>query len=351
MSKIFQDETKLVADIYTNIVKTEFSYKALAIGTFGLGIFSFIVNLVGEKLRFFMSNTAVKGSIQLSYFLNLQVVVSMFFYFYARICDKKIQKIRCLAISGVSLFLIFCNMARGPLLFWATGVLIFEACRYVKSTNKKYLTVKQMMVLIILVVIFIYVFGAIGDFRTVSIYKGGASAHYSTPDNWPSGFTWIYVYLTSPLENMRYILDNENVGRYAFFNLLLYPVIKVGANLIGMGTEYVNFIQGFSDVYPYLKPKYGLNVSTFMADAYADLNYLGILVYIICYDIVAYITHRILVSKKIKTMSKALIFPIIIQVAIWSIFSNSVLRIAIVWVDIFFVLLWDKISHYKLRLK
>lgn len=78
-----------------------------------------------------------------------------------------------------------------------------------------------------------------------------------------------------------------------------------------------------------------------MADAFADLNIVGILVYIGCYDAFAYVTHRILNSKKINSISKAMIFPIIIQVAIWSVFSNSVFRISAIWVDITFALVWN----------
>lgn len=53
------------------------------------------------------------------------------------------------------------------------GVLIYKLCKYVCKRNKKYLTGKQVLLLLVFAVIFIYAFGAIGDFRTISIFQGG----------------------------------------------------------------------------------------------------------------------------------------------------------------------------------
>ena len=260
------------------------------------------------------------------------------------------KKIIYFILSGVSLFFVFSEMSRGPFVFWFTGMIMFELCQFVKRNRSKYLSKKQLIFLILMAILFIYVFGMIGDFRTNSIFRNGASVFYKMPEKCPSGFTWIYIYITSPLENMRYILNEEIVHHFSYFNKLLYPVIKFGANIIGMGDQYATYVQGFNDVYAYLKPQYGLNVSTFMADAYSDLGLFGIIVYLICYDVIAYFVHRILVKKNIIAMSKSIIFPIVIQIAIWSIFSNSVFVIAGIWIDILFVFLWEKIGKCKFTL-
>ena len=235
-------------------------------------------------------------------------------------------------------------------MFWATGVLIFETCRYVERRKNKYLSVKQILVLVIIALIFVWGFGAIGDFRTHSIFGGGASKYYHTPADWPSGITWIYIYLSSPFENARYALSSISVRNYSYFNLLFYPIIKLLSNIIGMGSKYSQYVEHFDNVYPILKSGYGLNVGSFMLDAYADLNIIGILVYICMYDVIAFFIHKLMNSRKTLGISKSIMFPIIIQIAIWSVFSNSVFKIAGIWVDIFFVLIWDKCSKLKIRL-
>lgn len=351
ISYILPSDIDKIFSCINNIEKPNRRYSSLVFGTLCLGFLSFFVNLNAGNLRFFLKNTAAKTSISLSYFLNLMVIVSVFFYFLARESAKRMVKVLYFALSGVSLFLIFCNMSRGPLMFWATAVLTFEICRYVKKRKNKFLSIRQWVLLLLFGTLLVWGFGAMGDFRTVSIFKGGVTAHYKMPSNCPSGIAWIYVYLTSPLENMRYILENETVNHYSWFNLLLYPIIKVFANMIGMGDQYATYVEGFNEVYPYLKPKYGLNVSSFMADAYSDLGIAGIIVYIICFDVIAYWVHRIVISKKMQDISKAIIFPIIIQVAIWSVFSNSVFKIAAIWVDVIFVIIWDKFARCKIKIK
>ena len=331
-------------------VRTEKSYSLMVCMTLALGVISFIVNYRAGVLRFFMSNTAIKTSVRLSYFLGLMVVVSFYFYVMARISKKKGKKILNYGLSGFSLFLIFCNMSRGPLMFWLTGVFMFEVCRYAKKKNRKYFSWKQIMATGFLAVFFFWMFGAVGDFRTASVFKDGASSFYQMKNNYPSGVTWIYIYLTSPFENARYAISSIDMKHYSFFNKLFYPFFKFFANLIGQGEQYAQYVNGFRDVSSCLEPQYGLNVGSFILDAYSDFGILGILMYMFWYNIVAFLTHKILCSKKIDNTSKAIIFPVIVQIAIWSVFSNSLFQIAGIWIDILFVLIWNKVAEYKIRI-
>ena len=326
------------------------SYSLMVCITLALGVISFIVNYKAGVLRFFMSNTAIKTSVRLSYFLGLMVVVSFYYYIVARTCKKKVKKILNYGLCGFSLFLIFCNMSRGPLMFWMTGVFMFEVCRYAKKKNRKYFSWKQIIATGVLVIFFIWMFGAIGDFRTASIFKDGTSSFYQMEKNYPSGITWVYIYLTSPFENARYAISSIDVKHYSFFNKLFYPFFKFFANLSGQGKQYALYVNEFRDVSSYLKPQYGLNVGSFILDAYSDFGFLGILVYMLWYNIVAFLTHKIICSKKINNISKVIIFPIIVQIAIWSVFSNSLFQIAGIWVDILFVLIWNKATKYKIRI-
>lgn len=338
-----------ICEVYSAIKSPNKNYMSFVYFSLFLGIVSFIINLKNGQLRFFLSNAATETDITLSYLLNLMVVVSLVFYILARQTKVMLRKIIYFLLSGFSLFLIFCNMARGPLVFWGVGVIFYEIIKLVKRRNTTKLRLKDWLIILIVFIVGVVLFGVIGDFRTSSIFNGGASVHYQMPEGTPSGLTWVYIYLTSPLENARVILEEQQVTKLACFNNLFYPFIKFAANFLGCDQEYVKYMASFTEVYPYLKEDFGLNVSSFIADAYVDFSYLGIFIYIIFYDLIAVLTKSILASKKISNLSKCIIFPIIIQIALWSIFSNSIFRITSIWFDIVFVLIWEIFSKIKLH--
>lgn len=305
-----------------------------------LGVFSFVVNLRQGRLRWFSNNRAANTDITLSYFLNMMVPVSLFFYYRFRRSKGKI-KVLFLLLTFSSIFLIFCNMSRGPIVYWLFGVVIFEIVNYCKKNKTRKITIKLFLFLLIMLIFGIWGFGYIGELRTASIYLNGTNAHYEMKANLPVGITWIYIYISSPLENLRYILSNETLNSIQFGNNLFYPAIKLIANLLGVQAEYTSWLKSSNSIYPYLKEVYGLNVSSFIADAYKDFGFIGIIVYLLCYDLIAFIIYKIIHNKEISDTSKAIIIPIVFQIAIWSIFANSAFRIAIVWVDIFVVLIWN----------
>lgn len=332
---------KVVLETYTNIALPNKQYKYAVIFSLCLGILSFIVNFMNDRLRFFMSNAGEEVEISLSYFLNLMVAVSLFFYILTRISKSWGKRIAYFILCIFSLFLIFCNMARGPLVFWATGVILFEVTRFVHKTGMARGKFKYWLILIVLLLLGVVAFGLIGDFRTETIFADGATEFYKMPPGTPSGLTWVYIYLTSPLENARVMLEGQTVTSMACFNNLFYPFVKFIANLFGKDTEYVAYLTSISTVYPTLKAEYGLNVSSFIADAYSDFSYFGIAVYLIFYDAIAFFIQKMLRSRRISNLSKAVIFPIVLQVAFWSIFSNSVFRITSIWFDVVFVVIWE----------
>lgn len=304
-----------------------------------LGIFSFAVNLQQGKLRFFSANKGIGNEISFSYFLNLMVPVSLIFYIYFRNETIKRKKILYLIMMFFSLFLIFTNMSRGPIQFWIFGVLIYEIGNYCVRKNKKWFSTKQLIVIFAVVVVGVWGFGIIGDIRTKNFFLGGANAHYLMKKDYPVGFTWLYIYISSPLENARYMLQSEVPKALTFGNNLFYPIIKAIAGIIGQGDSYSDWMSTHNTIYPYLKNIYGLNVSSFIADAYNDFNIFGIFIYLLFYDVIAILVHKILNNKSITKFARLIMVVFMLQIPLWSIFDDSVFRIIIVWIDMFFVFL------------
>lgn len=348
--KVFPSDINIIYEIFGNAgYDNKRKYIRKVYLTLLLGIFSFLVNLRLGNLRWFSNNRAANTDITLSYFLNMMVPVSLFFYYRFRRSKNK-KRILYFLLTFLSIFLIFCNMSRGPIMYWLFGVVIFEIANYSKRKKTKKITLKQFIFLLIVLVIGIWGFGYIGELRTSSIYLGGTNAHYEMKVNLPAGLTWIYIYISSPLENLRYILCNETLNTIQFGNNLFYPAIKLFANFLGLQAQYTSWLTRTNSLYPYLQNVYGLNVSSFIDEAYRDFDFAGIIIYLFFYDLIAYLTHKILHNNKISDISKAIIIPIIFQIAIWSIFANSVFRIAINWIDILVVFIWNyriKTSYNK----
>lgn len=341
LMKLLPNESGKLIEICRSIKRPKRGFLVALYFSLALGIVAFLKNYNAGLLRFFISNKGMRADISLSYFFHMLVVVSIGFYILFREEKRKRKKIWYFIICVLSIFLEYTNLARGPLVFWAVGILFYEIFRFVIKRGSYKITAKQTLVFIFLSAVIVFLFGVIGDVRTSEIFGTTASSYYRMPDNFPSGFTWIYVYITSPLENLRYSLSNDVVTEYAFFNKLFYPIIKFIANIIGQGSNYANYVNSLNSVSPYLWSTVGLNMSTFMASAYLDAHIIGIIVYLIIYDFIGVFYHKIVLNKKINNISKIIILPLLLQIPVWSIFTNSILGVTSIWSDIVFVLIWN----------
>lgn len=346
LTLVFSVKKEKLVEIYSSKDEMSNVYVACVFCSLLLGVLSFIVNLKNNGLRLFTNGIGGTGGIALSYFFILMSTVSLYYYIRWRDLKKKSS----LFFMIISLFVLLSDLSRGPLVFFGMGVLIYELCRMSNKLKTK-IRLKHIVFFVGFMIIAIWIFGALGDYRIRTYIPEGATAHYRMPEGCPSGFTWVYIYWTSPLENIRYFFEHQNLNSYAYFNLLLYPFVKLGANIFGMGEQYAEYASSFNDITPYLWDEYGLNVSSFMSDAYKDFGFLGIIVYVLLYDIIAYFITWLINTNKLRNISKALIIPLLLQIALWSIFENSIFRMAGLWVNIFFVLIWDLCGKYQIKCK
>ena len=191
--------------------------------------------------------------------------------------------------------------------------------------------------LLILLIVFLEFFGYIGDLRMKyvleNIFHKTINEHYQAPDWMSSGSLWSYIYLTSPLENASHSIINQSVD-FTFFNNLLYPFIKLGANILGLGASYKVWIMGRVGYTPYLQDSVGLNVSSFIPQAMQDLGYIGLIVYVFIYVGIAYFSIRLIKRKiKISALGSIMISINVINILLWSVFDNS-LKIPILILNI-----------------
>lgn len=339
--KIIPNDNKKFVDICKNIETPKRGFLIAVYFTLFLGIMAFVKNLNSGLLRYFISNKGMRAEIQSSYFFAALVVVSICFYILFREEKRKHRKYVYLLLAVISIFMEFTNMARGPILFWIVGVVFYEVTRYSIKQNSLKLSYKQLIVILLIILIGIWGFGEIGDSRVKTVFGMTATEYYKMPAKCPSGVTWVYIYLTSPMENMRYSFHNDTVSQYGYFNKLLYPAIKFIANIIGQGNQYSYYVNSINSITPYLWNKVGLNMSSFMANAYLDAGYLGIIVYLFIYDVIGVIAHKITISKTISNISKIIILPLLFEIPLWSVFTSSILGVSSIWSNIFFVLIWN----------
>lgn len=320
-------------------------YKLAVLFTLALALISFYVNYKGGGLRYFTHQTS-KENFRLGYFLHLATCVAIHFWIKARKSISISKKAGYFILCAVSMFLIMTDMSRSPLILFATGVGIYEVSAYVKKRNQ--LSRRKIGLLIAALFIIVYVFGVIGDKRASVYFINGILDFYEIKVPMPNAFAWGYMYLTSPMENARYILDaNLNIP-LSWGNILLYPVIKLFANFLGLGSQYAAFFQSLPRYPAYLWDIYGLNASSFIGAAVNDFDIFGIVIYLLMYDLVAWIWYRLMKSSRITSNSKVILSALLLQIPLFSVFAPSVFGIAFIWVNMFFVIMWNFANRLSL---
>ena len=289
-------------------------------------------------------NKLMRTDLAMGYAYNSLVVVAIFSYILFRLSHKKRVTIKAIALFTGSLALLVLLMNRGSLFYIILGVAVFELLNYYAAKDRKDLSPKIKAVIIIVAIAAVFLFGLFGDIRTEGvnkIYHSTLTQRYQLPEGFPSGFGQVYVYLTSPIENASHLIQSETTTEPAYFNYLLYPIIKVFANLIGMGGEYQAYVAGLPDQEPYLWSIAGLNTFSFMGSAYQDFGIIGIFVYLAFYDLIIVFISMIL-RTRLCPVSKIMIYSLLMNCILWSVFTNSVFKLAVLWTNTVLIILIDK---------
>lgn len=282
-----------------------------------------------------------------AYIIYMLAFCAQLKYILFRINKKTVD----LLLFLVSIGTLVLTLNRGPIAFIVAAIYIYEIYNLINIrkdiSKKKFITV--MASLIVLLIVFLEFFGYIGDLRMEYVLENiihkTINEHYEVPNWLSSGSLWSYIYLTSPLENASYSIINQSVD-FTFFNNLLYPFIKLGANILGLGAVYKGWLIGRGGYSPYLQDSVGLNVSSFIPQAMQDLGYIGLIVYVLIYVGLAYFSIKLIKRKvKMSALGSIMISINIINILLWSVFDNS-LQIPILILNILLCLV---IEFYRIK--
>jgi hypothetical protein len=258
---------------------------------------------------------------------------------------------------GVSAVVLFLTLNRGPIAFLFITIGLYEVFNFINIKDRLTRKTQYMTyaIFVLTVALFIAFFGYMGNLRMdyvlENVYNTTLAKHYGVSELMPSGLLWVYIYLTSPLENAAFSLANQGI-QYTYFNNLLYPFVKFIANIFGKGEAYKQWFMDRASYSPYLQEKVGLNTSSFITESFSDLDLAGFIVYLAIYLIIAYLAVK-LIKKTVKMSSncKMLVYTNITSILLWSVFVNS-FKIPILLMNIMLLLLieYDYKKGYSKKL-
>lgn len=311
---------------------------------FIIGLIAFLITIKQYGLIILKKNKINKQQIShyTTYLVFLLIICGQIKY----ILFRQKKKIMDLLIFICSILILLATLNRGPIMFTFSTVVIYEIFNVSMKHEmfSKKIKAVSYSILTAAIVLFTTLFGYIGnlrvDFIMKHVYKHSISQHFGISPYIPSGLMWIYMYLTSPLENAAFAIQHQMIDNTLFSNLL-YPFIKIGADICGKGTVYKNWLSTKQGYMSYLDAKAGLNVSSFITDAFQDMGSIAFLVYILVFAIVIISSIKIISDKcKFTSLGKIIIYSNAFNIIAWSIFVNP-FRLANVIINIGIIVLFE----------
>lgn len=303
--------------------------------TFFIGALASIYQLYHFGATIFQENkvSRIEGSHYVDYLVNLLQISLCLSYIAIKSKLKKYNYIYFFIIL-VSFLLLSVKLNRGAFTFF---LLVYIYISYVFS-YKKNKQKKWFFKMACAVIIFGILFGAIGNMRLnyvlENIYHMSINDLYGMSNIYPSAFVWIYIYFTSPLENISRMIMEQSVWEYHWGLNLVYPFVAPLAKEI------------FSDrgsLYPPLAPIAGLNVSSYIQEALVDFGMIGPYIYmaVLC------LVYMIAIFR-LKNIYGFLCYISAINIGFWMIFTNS-FAVGPNMINYLFFLMMSFISSAKSR--
>lgn len=317
-------------------------YRAISNIIFVVGATVFFYNAYKYGLRILEENKIDKQQIDhyagyIVYMLALSAEIKYILY-------RNYKKIIDLIILIGSIVVLGLTLNRGPIAFLFVTIGLYEIFRFI--TIKEKISKKKTYIIygsfIFAIIVFVAFFGYIGNLRMEyvlqEVYNRSIWEHYGVSTLMPSGALWVYIYITSPLENAAYSISNQKLVGYSFLCNLFYPFIKFLANIVGKGGQFKTWLISQGSYTPYLDKIVGLNASSFITEAFQDLGIIGFILYLVLYLTLAYLSIKLIKSRRNFTFTgRIIIYSNITSILLWSIFVNS-FKIPILILNILLVL-------------
>ena len=332
------------------------SYKIYSIITtiiFVIGVALFIVNVKKYGLTILADDKLDKQPMNHyhGYIIYMLALVAQAKYMLFRSKKKVLELIMFIG----SLVVLTLTLNRGPLSYVVVSIYIYELFGFIRRF-KKMSKKKKISIYITFAVFFllsIFAFGYIGDMRVEESLirnQNTLNEHYMMPKWIPTSFVWVYIYLTSPLENTAFALMSGGVD-LTFLNKLFYPFIKLFNNLIGNGDNYKVWMESRGSYEPYLWNEVGLNAKSFIPDAMQDFGIVGVIIYLGLYAaLIGFGVYVIKNRKRFSAIGAMLIYSNIISIVLWSVFVSS-LSIPVLILNIMLVMFIEISRNVYIRFK
>lgn len=292
-------------------IKKEREFINIVYCFFFIGIISNIWQMINYDIVLFEDNKVNKqfGDHYIQYLVNLLLISSSMAYIAMRENLKNKKKIMGMIFFFSNLnLLIWLN--RGAFTLQLVTVLVYE---YMKAKQKDKIK-KFVLKFFVLGILFLGYFAYIGNIRNEyvieNIFKYTINEHYKMPDGYPNEFVWIYIYLTSPLENMSRIIENQFPYYHTMGMRMFYPFVAPAFKMI---------FDAPTTLKPPLDNEAGLNVSTYMVDAVTDFGFIGPYIYMVY---LLFILRLGQISLR-KGLYGILTYASVLNIAFWLSFSNS----------------------------
>lgn len=252
-------------------------------------------------------------------FLNaIIIIVSNYQLFYYYRTKKKVY-----------LFYFFCCLIWPILLVTRQMLLSMLLQALIFTLIYKSVRLQTVIRIAVFFLVFIIVFGIIGDFRSgADSFMSLAQPTENYPEWLPSGFLWVYIYITTPINNINY-----NILKFSNFNFhpsLLYANIFPSfiRNYIIKSDQGVN----------YELVNENLNVSSFFINYLDAFGYYGSLFYFFIFGLIISFIYFKTKSRK-SNISWVFVLTVIVHNIIFSVFVDFFMNL---------VFLFQMILHYKL---
>lgn len=158
------------------------------------------------------------------------------------------------------------------------------------------------------VLLFILLFGFVGDLRQGSVdFREIAQPTERYPDWLPSGVLWVYIYLTTPVNNLLYTVDSVRPVANALFPNTLSNLVPTVIRTAIWGPD----TSGGGDLVTA-----AFNVSTAYINPYQDYGFFGV----ILYSMLAGLACQVFWYR--TALRDLLIFAVLTQCLIFTVFSN-----------------------------
>lgn len=286
-------------------------YDCVMVCLFLIGISANVYQIIKYGFPLLLENKVdrIHGDHYVQYLVNLLTMSSMMAYVGMR--EKILRRYGLyFFILVMSVFNLVIWLNRGAFSLIVLIIIYYEYIKAMTGGKLKNFYFK----LILYSSLFLLFFGYIGDLRVEyvmeNIFKHTINEHYGMDENYPSWFVWIYIYITSPLENIRRILVDQSPHEYTLGLKMVYPFVAPLFKMI--------FAQN-RGLYPPLDEEAGLNVSSYMESAIMDFDLAGPYVYMIYLFIVLRIGQ---ISLR-KGVYGLLCYVSAINMSLWMVFVNS----------------------------